>query len=145
VMGRRVAVVGCGGAGRAAAAGLSRAGAEVTLVNRGRRRGERAGKMLGLPFVRLSDFGAQRDFSVLIHATTVKDVMPFPIDGLDPATVIFDLNYRTGDTALIAAARAAGHVTIDGRDMLLAELSRRFHLLTGQQMPAAEVRAALSI
>jgi 3-dehydroquinate dehydratase/shikimate dehydrogenase len=144
VAGRRIAVVGCGGGGRAAAAGLTQAGAEVTLVNRGLSRGEWAANLLDLPFVLLSDFDP-RPFSVLVHAAPVTDDMPFPIDGLDPEAVIFDLNYRAGDSRLIAAARAAGHVTVDGRDMLLAELSRRFLLVNGRHMPVADVRAALGI
>jgi len=143
VAGRHIAVVGVGGAGRAAAAGLSVSGAQVTLVNRGTRRGERAARLLGMPFVRLRDFDP-RQFSVLVHATPVADDLLFRLDGLDPATVIFDLNYRAGDTPLVAAARAGKHVAIDGRDMLLAELSRQFRLMTGRSMPAGEVAMALA-
>jgi 3-dehydroquinate dehydratase / shikimate dehydrogenase len=142
--GRPIAVVGCGGGGRAAAAGLSQAGAAVTLVNRGARRGAEAASLLDLPYVPLTDFDP-RPFAVLLHATTVTDALPFPAARLDPAAVVFDLNYRATDTALIAAARASGHLTLDGRDMLLAELSRQFHLMTGHDMPIAEVRAALGI
>jgi 3-dehydroquinate dehydratase / shikimate dehydrogenase len=144
VEGRRIAVIGCGGAGQAAAAGLSEAGAEVTLVNRGRDRGEYAAERLGLPFTRLDGFDP-RPFSVLIHATPVTDALLFSIADLDPAAVVFDLNYGPTDTPLVAAARAAGHVTLDGRDMLVAELSRQFRLMTGHEMPIGEVRAALGI
>jgi len=141
---RPVAVIGCGGAGRASAVGLMRAGARVTLVNRGRRRGEFAARHLGLPFVPLADFDP-RPFPVLVHATSASDDVLFPLDGLDPTTVIFDLNYRATQTPLIAAAQAAGYVTVDGKEMLLAELSRQFHLMTGNTMPIAEVSAALGI
>jgi 3-dehydroquinate dehydratase/shikimate dehydrogenase len=143
VTGRPVAVIGCGGGGRAAAAGLSKAGARVTLVNRGSRRGDYASNLLGLPFVPLARFDPRR-FQVLVHATPVADSLPFPIEGADPATVIFDLTYRRTATALIAAAQAAGHVTIEGKEMLLAELSRQFRLMTGIPMPVTEVRAALA-
>jgi 3-dehydroquinate dehydratase / shikimate dehydrogenase len=143
VAGRRIAVVGAGGGGRAAAAGLTQAGAQVTLVNRGTRRGERAARLLGVPFVRLRDLDPRR-FSVLVHATPVVDEPLFRLDGLDPTTVIFDLNYRAGDTPLVATARAGGHVTIDGRDMLLVELARQFKLMTGRSMPAGEVAMALA-
>ncbi|HKN98571.1 MAG TPA: type I 3-dehydroquinate dehydratase [Pseudonocardiaceae bacterium] len=141
---RDVAIIGCGGAGRAAAVGLSRVGARVTLVNRGLRRGEFAAKLLGLPFVPLADFDP-RPFSVLVHATSAHDAVLFPLDGLDPATVVFDLNYRATETPLIAAAQAAGYVTVNGKEMLLAELSRQFRLMTGRDMPVAEVSAALGI
>src|SRR5205807_1594715 len=74
--GRPVAVIGCGGAGRAAAVGLVRAGARVTLVNRGTRRGEFAARHLGLPFVPLAGFDP-RPFAVLVHATSAKDTIVF--------------------------------------------------------------------
>lgn len=144
IEGQRIAVIGCGGAGQAAAAGLSEAGAKVTLVNRGRVRGEHAAEMLGLPFARLDGFDP-RPYSVLIHATPVTDALLFPIEELDPRAAVFDLNYGPTDTPLVAAARAAGHVTLDGRDMLVAELSRQFRLMTGHEMPTADVRAALGI
>ncbi|HEX5119993.1 MAG TPA: type I 3-dehydroquinate dehydratase [Pseudonocardiaceae bacterium] len=141
---QRVAVIGCGGAGRAAAVGLTQVGARVTLVNRGLRRGEFAARQLGLPFVPLADFDP-RPFPLLVHATSAHDAVLFPLDGLDPTTVIFDLNYRATETPLIAAAQAAGYVTVDGKEMLLAELSRQFHLMTGRDMPIAEVSAALGM
>jgi 3-dehydroquinate dehydratase/shikimate dehydrogenase len=141
---RPVAVIGCGGAGRAAAVGLMQAGARVTLVNRSPRRGEFAARRLGLPFIPLAGFDP-RPFPVLIHATSAQDAVLFRLDGLDPTTVVFDLNYRATETPLIAAAQAAGYVTVDGKEMLLAELSRQFHLMTGKYMPIAEVSAALGI
>ncbi len=142
--GRRVAVVGCGGSGRAAAAGLTLAGADVTLINRGIQHGEYASKLLGLPFVPLSEFDPQ-PFSVLINATPVTDTLLFKIDRAGPGTVTFDLNYRPADTPLIVAARAAGHLTINGYDMLLAEVPHQFQVMTGHRMPTTEIRAALGI
>lgn len=144
VTGRRVAVIGCGGSGRAAATGLTGAGASVTLVNRGTRRGEYAASLLGLPFVPLTRFDP-REFAVLVHATTVKDTLPFGIDGVHTDTVIFDLNYGAADTPLIATARAAGHPTIEGKDLLVAEVSRQFHGMTGHRLPTAETRALLGM
>ncbi|HET9893366.1 MAG TPA: type I 3-dehydroquinate dehydratase [Streptosporangiaceae bacterium] len=144
VAGKRAAVVGCGGSGRAAAAGLMLAGADVTLVNRGVQHGEYASKLLGLPFVPLAEFDP-RSFAVLINATPVTDALLFKIDHTNPGTVTFDLNYRPANTPLIVTARAAGHLTINGYDMLLAEVPRQFRLMTGHHMPTKEIRAALGI
>jgi 3-dehydroquinate dehydratase/shikimate dehydrogenase len=144
VAGRRAAVIGCGGSGRAAAAGLALAGADVTLVNRSRWHGEYASKVLGLPYIPLAEFDP-RPFSVLINATPVNDTLLFRIDGTSPATVTFDLNYRPPNTKLVATARAAGHLTINGNDMLLTEVPRQFRLMTGHHMPTTEIRTALGI
>jgi 3-dehydroquinate dehydratase/shikimate dehydrogenase len=68
VAGRRAAVVGAGGAGRAAAIGLARAGARVTLFNRSAERGEKAGADLDLPYLPLGELDAG-EFEVLVNAT----------------------------------------------------------------------------
>lgn len=142
--GQHAAVIGCGGAGRAAAAGLSDAGARVTLVNRGAKRGLNAARRLGLPFVALRDFHP-KPFSLLIHATPVTDTLLFPTDDLNPSAIVFDLNYGAADTRLVASVRAGGYQAIDGRHMLLAELARQFQLMTSAAMPVADVARALGI
>ena len=68
IEGRRAAVVGAGGAGRAAAVGLSRAGARVTLFNRSAERGERAAADLGLECRALGEL-AVGDFEMMVNAT----------------------------------------------------------------------------
>lgn len=144
VAGRQIAVVGVGGAGRAAAVGLSDAGARVTLVNRTAANGARVAASLGLPFVPLADFDPSR-YAVLVHATPVVEQLLFPIDRLTGRHVVFDLNYRTGGTPLVRAARAGGQRVCDGHELLVVELARQFQLMTGRRMPVAPVRAALGL
>lgn len=141
VAGRRAAVVGCGGAGRAAAAGLQAAGAEVTLVNRGTERGHLAAELLELPFVPLSRFSA-REYPLVVHATPLQHEPPFPVDGLDRGTVVVELVYGSGPTPLMTAAAARGGLAIDGREVLLVEAQRQFQMMTGRLMPSSGRTAA---
>jgi 3-dehydroquinate dehydratase/shikimate dehydrogenase len=137
VMGKKAAVVGCGGAGRAMAAALDQLGAIVTLVNRGAERGWLAARLLDLPFVPLSSFTAH-DFSIVVNATPVgrdDDRMPFEIDGLNEQAAVIDLVYGSKPTALVCRTRAAGRVVIDGREVLQAQVLRQFRLMTGRDMP----------
>jgi 3-dehydroquinate dehydratase/shikimate dehydrogenase len=133
--GREVAVVGCGGAGRAAAAGLLRAGARVTLVNRGPDRGGFASRLLGTPFVPLSEFRAG-DFSLVVHATPLAAESPFPVADLGRGTVVVELVYGPAPTPLMLATAAGGGIAIDGREVLGVEVRRQFRLMTGRRMPA---------
>jgi 3-dehydroquinate dehydratase/shikimate dehydrogenase len=72
IEGRRAAVVGAGGAGRAAAVGLSRAGARVTMFNRSAERGERAAEELGLECRALGELGgAIGELEMVVNATPV--------------------------------------------------------------------------
>jgi 3-dehydroquinate dehydratase/shikimate dehydrogenase len=136
--GKKVAVVGCGGSGRAIAAALDQAGAKVTLVNRGLERGMRAIELLGLPFVPLSEFSVE-GYSVIVNATPLgrdNGDSPFKLKSLNEDAVIVDLVYGSRTTSLIAGARAMGRTTIDGREVLFLQVRRQFHLMTGHEMPA---------
>jgi 3-dehydroquinate dehydratase / shikimate dehydrogenase len=131
------AVIGCGGAGRPVALALSAAGAKVTLLNRGLERGQLAHKLLGLPFLPLSQF-SPASYSLIVNATPVgRDdrQSPFPVGEMSPNTVVVDLVYGAETTPLIEAARAAGCIAIDGRQILLAEVLCQFRLMSGTEMP----------
>jgi 3-dehydroquinate dehydratase / shikimate dehydrogenase len=137
VAGKKVAVVGCGGSGRAIAAALDQAGAAVTLVNRGLERAHYAIERLGLPFVPLSEFSVG-GFSVIVNATPVgrhNNDLPFKLAGLGEDAIIVDLVYGGDPTSLIASALALGRVAIDGREVLFVQVRLQFHLMTGREMP----------
>lgn len=142
---RALAVIGCGGSGRAVAAALDGAGARVTMVNRGRERGEEAARRLGLPFVPLADFDA-RGFAAVVHATPAgRDgrQIPFEVDGLDPGAVVVDLVLAPGPTPLVRAARARGLRVIDGREVLLAQTDHQIRAMTGRRVPLRRLRSFL--
>jgi 3-dehydroquinate dehydratase/shikimate dehydrogenase len=143
--GRRAAVVGCGGAGRAVAAGLQRAGADVTLVNRGIERGQLAIDLLHLPFVALSDFNVD-GYTLVVNATPVgrnDDAQPFGTDELRKGAVVVDLVYGAKPTPLMTNALSLGCTAADGRDVLLAQALRQFELMTGREMPVSLAREKL--
>ena len=142
----RAAVIGCGGAGRAIAASLQQTGSEVTLVNRGLRRGKYATQLLGLRFVPLSEFRAN-GFDVIVNATPVgkdNDGFPFVIDSLGDQTLVIDLAYGPQPTPLVSAVHARGGTAIDGYDVLLTQVRKQFHLMTGLEMPAGISREMVS-
>lgn len=143
----RAAVIGCGGAGRAVAAGLAEAGAEIMLVNRGLERGRRAVELLDLPFTPLADFSA-RGFSIVVNATPVgrdDGGQAFSIDGLGDDAAVVDLVYGSSPTPLVAKARASGMIVVDGRDVLLTQALRQFHRMIGSEMPDGVAQEVLGI
>ncbi len=147
--GRRAAVLGAGGAGRAAGFGLARAGVRVTLVNRGEERGQRAAAELGLDFLALDELDAGR-FDLLVNATPLgrdaEGELPFDPEALAPGATVIDLAYLDGaPTRLVAAARAAGRTAIDGREVLLAQAIPQFRLMTGRRLPADLGREILGL
>jgi 3-dehydroquinate dehydratase/shikimate dehydrogenase len=152
IAGRRAAVVGVGGGGRAAAVGLARAGAQVTLFNRGRERGAKAADDLGLPCQPLSDL-APAQFDLLVNATPLGrapegegEPLPFAVEALRPGAAVVDLVYREdGPTPLLAAAGRRGAVTVDGREVLLSQAQAQFRLMTGRDLPTPLARRLLGL
>jgi 3-dehydroquinate dehydratase / shikimate dehydrogenase len=126
---RPAAVIGCGGAGRAAAIGLLARGADVTMVNRSPSRGQLAADLLGLPFVPLADFSPGSS-ALVVHATPVSTAPPLAVDQLADDAVVLDLVYGAKPSALVAAARRRGLLAIDGWDVLRAEVAHQFRLMT---------------
>lgn len=143
---KRAAVIGCGGAGRAIAAALVQSGAGVTLINRGTERGERAAAMLGLHYVPLRDFDAE-GYDIVVNATPVgrdTDEVPFELDQLNGDAVVIDLVYGSRPTPLVDTTRARHQLAIDGRDVLVTQVSRQFQLMTGKEMPIPKILKVLS-
>jgi 3-dehydroquinate dehydratase/shikimate dehydrogenase len=133
----KAAVIGCGGAGRAVAAALQQTGSDVTLVNRGLRRGAYAVQLLGLPFVPLSEFRAD-GFNLIVNATPVgkeNEGFTFVANSLTNGTVVIDLAYGSQPTPLVSAVRARGGAAIDGYEVLLTQVRKQFQLMTGLEMP----------
>jgi 3-dehydroquinate dehydratase/shikimate dehydrogenase len=134
---KRAAVLGCGGAGRAVAAALLSSGIAVTLVNRTKERGQRASRLLDLPFVLLREFDAQ-GYDLVVNATPVgrdDGDIPFDTDRLSKEATVVDLVYGSKPTPLVANTFGRVRKVIDGREVLLTQVCRQFELMTGQKMP----------
>ena len=80
---------------------------------------------------------------LIVNATPVRDTLL--VDPHAGQTVV-DLAYSIddpGDTALIAAARSAGCVVVDGREALVRQGAKSFELWTGVAAPVDVMRAAV--
>lgn len=147
--GRRAAVVGAGGAGRAAVVALRQAGAEVTLVNRDPERGRRAASDLRVPFRALAGLDPG-GFEILVQATPLgrRPDDPVVVDPtrLRPEAIVLDFVYLPDrPTALVEAVRAAGRAAIDGREVLVAQAVPQFRLMTGREMPVDAARRLVGL
>ncbi len=153
----RVAVLGAGGAARAAAVALCDAGAEVTVVNRTVARAEEVAALAG------ADFGAietlqQGGFDVVINATPVgmaeaggdgtthTEATPFPTSWLDGNEIVFDMVYRPRRTALLRRAGERGCTTVEGVELFVRQAAAQYRHLTGDQEdgPLASMRATVA-
>lgn len=155
--GKRVVILGAGGAARAITVELALAGAaELIVVNRSHERG--AGLVEHLrqnvkANARLVDWTATypvgADTDVLVNATSIglyPDVDAMPAVNLDAARgdlLVCDVIPNPPDTPLIKLAQGRGMRTITGLPMLVYQGSIGFAMWTGVQPDEAVMKAAL--
>jgi 3-dehydroquinate dehydratase/shikimate dehydrogenase len=144
--GRRVAILGAGGAARAAAFALVRAGARVTVAARRAEQGAELASAASCAAVGFESLAAL-EWDVLINATplgsgTLPDRLPLPAGAIRPGAVVFDMVYEPRETPLLAAARSRGCVTIDGVEMLVAQAVGQFEAWSGTEAPVEAMTAA---
>ena len=148
MQGAKAAVVGCGGAGKAAAVGLQIAGAEVTLANRGEERGRRAQMELRLPFLPAKDLDPAA-YDILVNATALGhgdgDQLPFDPGGLRRGAAVVDMVYGSRPTRLVREVRARGGLAVDGREVLLQQALVQFRLMTHRELEAPLARRILGL
>lgn len=150
--GKRVLILGAGGAGRVAALRMAAEGVgELFLVNRTeskaasvaaeiRRRHLDVKVQLGYP---------RGEIDLAVNATSLglnaDDALPW--DGkqfsLRQAIAVYDLIYRPAETPFLAAAKAGGSQTANGLGMLLYQGAAALELWTGMPAPVEVMRRAL--
>ncbi len=150
--GRSIAVVGAGGVARAAAYALASEGAAVEVFNRTRDRAEAlAEDFEGLPGkVRAAGLDALPAFrgDAYINCTPVgMSGGPAPAESRIPASVlgarepgsvlVMETVYNPVTTPLMNLAAAAGHRTIDGVGVFVAQAGAQFRAWTGSPPPVA--------
>lgn len=154
--GKRILLLGCGGAGRALALTCAMQGAESMLVAdihlAVRRRLLLALRKAapGLPVAGVSLDRARhaaRECDLIIQATPVGlhpgDPALLPPASFRQGQLVFDLIYNPPVTPFLAAAQAAGARTANGLGMLLHQGARSFRRWTGRAAPLAAMRAGL--
>jgi len=134
-----VAVVGAGGVSRGIVAGLSDAGARVTIYNRTVERAKELAADFACEAAGLDDLGqaaeTQNLASLLVNCTSIGmhpnvDATPVPAEYLKPDMVVFDTVYNPAETLLLKQAKAKGAKTIDGITMFVNQAAAQFQLFT---------------
>lgn len=149
VEGKKVVILGAGGAARAIAVEAALAGASrIIIINRNRERGEELAALLNqrtpaqaeyLPWEKSVKVPEGTD--ILIQATCVgmyPDVHKKPdidYDTIKAQMVVSDVVFNDPDTLFLQEAERRGADTINGLGMLVNQGARNFTLWTGKEAP----------
>jgi shikimate dehydrogenase len=154
--GKKIVMLGAGGAARAMAVEVGLAGAaEITIVNRTPERGQELAHLLServkvasryVPWE--GNYEVPPETDVLINATSLglgdADLkLPLDIKTLRPELVVADVMFNPPHTRLLRDAQAAGCTTLDGLGMLVNQAVIGFKIWTGVDADSAVMREAL--
>ncbi len=135
--GLKIAIIGCGGAGRTIASRLKNDGAEIVMYNRSESRGNFASELLELPFRPISELDVA-DYDIIINATPVGkhgQKLIFDPSNMKQDSLAIDMAYTKEDTLLVSGCRKYGKNIIEGKQILLHQVKKQFTGLTGREMP----------
>ena len=131
-----VAVIGAGGVARALVAGLSDAGAKITIYNRTVERGEKLAAEFDCDFAPLNDLPNLKA-KLLINCTSIgmhpdTDAAPLSKKCIKKDMAVFDTVYNPPQTLLLKQAKEKKAKTIDGLTMFVNQACAQFKLFTGK-------------
>jgi shikimate dehydrogenase len=169
--GRRALVLGAGGAARAAIWALANGGEgraedheggrgedeppetvhisafEVDVWNRTAERGAAVAAELGGHPVASP---VAPDYALIVNTTAVGlggedtfEALPLTPDDFVPGQVVLDMVYTDEPSALLAAAEAAGALTVDGLEMLVQQGALSLRIWTGEEPSIEAMRTAV--
>lgn len=139
--GKRIVVIGAGGASQGVCLALAEAGCEsIGIINRTKERAEKLKDRINKYYPKKAYVcESGDDAEILINTTSVgmnSDEMPINIDfkKLSPECVVCDIVYCPRETALLKNAARCGLKTVGGIGMLINQAVIAFELFTGEEL-----------
>ena len=150
--GKRIVLLGAGGAARAIGFGLRKRDYPVTVVNRSKERGEALSKELRCAYLPLSSLARMKagelEAEIVINATSLgmyprEKETPIPKELLKEGMVVMDIVYQPLRTRFLREAEGKGCVTIEGLEMLIRQGMAQFEIWTGRRLEIGQIKKDL--
>ncbi|MBU0999786.1 shikimate dehydrogenase [Patescibacteria group bacterium] len=137
---KTVALIGAGGTARAAAYGVTKKGAKLTIYNRSLKKGEKLAKEFGGEALSLQNLEKIKDADIIFNATPLgmhpnENKTPIPKELIRKNQIVFDAVYTPSETKLLRDAKSAGAQIISGTEMFIEQGATQFKLFTGKVVP----------
>jgi len=141
VRGKTFAILGAGGAARAAVFGLLKRGGTPIIVNRTIERGQEMAHEFGCPFSPLSEIEKIKA-DCLINTTPVgmtpdREKSPVGRESLVNFRWVMDIIYNPLETKLLRDAKEAGCIALTGVGMFVHQGAEQIKIWTGREPPRA--------
>ena len=156
VKGKKVLVLGAGGASRSVTVSLALAGCRsIVIVNRSPDRSRQLAEIIikSAPGIDVTWLSPDDNYDIvlaesdlIINATpltTFNGSLRVPVSLLNKNQIVCDLNYSLYKPPLLQEAEARGAQVMDGKGMLLYQAAAAFEIWTGLDAPVEVMRVAL--
>ena len=143
---KHVAILGAGGAARAAVFGVKERGARVTIFNRTQQHAHTLAKEFNCNYAAISEIEQIKNCDVIINTTSVgleSNESPLSEDAIKKEHVVFDVIYKPFETTLLKQAKEKHATIIHGTEMLLHQGLAQFEIYTGKKAPEKIMRKAI--
>jgi len=144
--GSRIVIVGAGGAARAAAFAVAKAGAEVLVCTRREAAGRQLARAVQGSVLKRATLRKNK-FDAIVNSTPVgmyphPEASPLEVGELN-SRLVMDLIYRPMKTKLLCMASSRGIPTVSGVEMFLAQGMAQWELWMRVPAPKAAIRQAV--
>jgi len=142
---KNVLLFGSGGSARAIIYGLIKERAIVTICSRNRDKALELASAFGCKSLEWNERNSIEGVDIIVNTTPIgREGEAFPImEGVKANHIVFDVNYNSTGTPLVAMAKQKGATAIDGLELLLQQGMLQFEMYTGLKAPEDAMRKAL--
>ena len=151
IAGRKVVLLGAGGAARAVAFAIADEGGEVVIVNRTKERAATLAEAVHGRYAALDRLEQEvQDAHIVINATSVGSMStanesPVQKAYLSPKATVMDLVSHPKETRLLQDAKERGCKIVYGDRMLFWQGALKFKIYTGVEPPIEVMESALQV
>ncbi|MDR0784568.1 MAG: type I 3-dehydroquinate dehydratase [Treponema sp.] len=145
--GKRVAIIGAGGAARAVVEEVRRFKGKALILNRTPIRARELAETFGFKWAELDSAGfalMEKYRNVIIQTTSAGmdsqiDVDPIEMFKFSGKEAVMDVIYHPQQTKCLERAAKAGCRILNGYDMFIRQARAQFHLFTKRELPAQDL------
>jgi shikimate dehydrogenase len=147
VVGKKVLVIGAGGAARAIVYGLTQKSAEVSIYGRTEQNARSLAEDFDVNYGgSIDSLNDELDYDIVINATSVgfgTDECVAPESLFKPGTVALDVVFMPAETTFLKNAKRMGAIVVPGYRMLIHQALFQMELFTGKKAPFDVMEKAL--
>ncbi|MFO7867760.1 MAG: shikimate kinase [Bacteroidales bacterium] len=142
VAGKKCVILGAGGAGKAAAYGLQKEGAELTIVNRTLEKAKQLAQKLNCAYDSIENLNSLLHTHTIIVSALSQHVNPVKASSLTNAHIVFDANYT--DSQLIHDAREQNCTIVSAEEWLVNQAQLAYYHFLGTMPDKTLLRTGLA-